>query len=99
MIGLAGTITTLASLQLGLKHYDPTRTHHARLTRAAVGQLFVRLSSVDVATRRGMLLEPKRAEVIVGGVAVLAMILREFDIEELMVSESDILDGLAASLR
>jgi exopolyphosphatase/guanosine-5'-triphosphate,3'-diphosphate pyrophosphatase len=99
MIGLAGTITTLASLQQGLTHYDPTRTHHARLTRAAVGQLFVRLSSVDVATRRGMLLEPKRAEVIVGGVAVLAMILREFGIEELMVSESDILDGLAASLR
>jgi exopolyphosphatase/guanosine-5'-triphosphate,3'-diphosphate pyrophosphatase len=96
---LAGTITTLASLQQGLKRYDPTRTHHARLTRAAVGQLFVRLSSVDIATRRGMLLEPKRAEVIVGGVAVLAMILREFSIEELMVSESDILDGLAASLR
>jgi len=46
-----------------------------------------------------MLLEPARAEVIVGGAAVLVTILRELDIVELMVSEADILDGLAASLR
>jgi exopolyphosphatase/guanosine-5'-triphosphate,3'-diphosphate pyrophosphatase len=99
MIGLAGTITTLASLQQGLMRYDPTRTHHARLTRDDVERLFARLASADVATRRGMLAEPKRAEVIVGGVLVLLMILREFAITELLVSESDILDGLAASLR
>jgi exopolyphosphatase / guanosine-5'-triphosphate,3'-diphosphate pyrophosphatase len=99
MIGLAGTITTLASLQQGLLRYDPARTHHARLTRDQVEQLFVRLASADLATRRSMLAEPKRAEVIVGGVLVLLMILREFEIAELLVSESDILDGLAASLR
>jgi exopolyphosphatase/pppGpp-phosphohydrolase len=46
-----------------------------------------------------MLAEPKRAEVIVGGAAVLVAILRDFGLDELMVSESDILDGLAASLR
>jgi len=99
MIGLAGTITTLASLQLGLRHYDPRRTHHSRLGRDQVEHLFERLRAVDVATRRTLLAEPKRAEVIVGGVAILVTVLREFDLRELMVSESDILDGLAASLR
>jgi exopolyphosphatase/guanosine-5'-triphosphate,3'-diphosphate pyrophosphatase len=99
MIGLAGTITTLASLALGLRRYDPTKTHHSLLARAQVEEQLARLSSAGVQARRGMLTEPKRAEVIVGGTAVLLTILREFGIEELMVSESDILDGLAASLR
>ena len=46
-----------------------------------------------------MLIDPARAEVIVGGTAALVTILRELDVPKLMVSESDILDGLAASLR
>jgi len=99
MIGLAGTITTLASLQQGLTTYDPRRTHHARLTRDDVERLFTRLRTANIATRRSVLAEPKRAEVIVGGVLVLLTILRELDIRELMVSETDILDGLAQSLR
>jgi exopolyphosphatase/guanosine-5'-triphosphate,3'-diphosphate pyrophosphatase len=99
MIGLAGTVTTLASLQLGLHRYDPQQTHHSRLTRDQVERLFEQLRSVDVARRRMLLAEPKRAEVLVGGVAILVTLLREFDLHELLVSESDILDGLAASLR
>jgi exopolyphosphatase/guanosine-5'-triphosphate,3'-diphosphate pyrophosphatase len=99
MIGLAGTITTLASLAQGLTHYDPTRTHRSILTRETVETLFVRLASANIEARRGMLAEPKRAEVIVGGALVLRTILRAFDIRALMVSEADILDGLAASLR
>ncbi len=98
-IGLAGTVTALAALQLGLTHYDARRTHHARLTRPQVEALFARLHKCELDTRRRMLAEPKRAEVIVGGVCVLLAILRELDISILMVSESDILDGLAASLR
>jgi exopolyphosphatase/guanosine-5'-triphosphate,3'-diphosphate pyrophosphatase len=99
MIGLAGTITSLASLQLGLKHYDPARTHHSRLKRHDVERMFQQLSAASIAERRELLAEPKRAEVIVGGTAVLVTILRELGIEELLVSETDILDGLAASLR
>jgi exopolyphosphatase/guanosine-5'-triphosphate,3'-diphosphate pyrophosphatase len=99
MIGLAGTITALAYLRAGLTHYDPALSHHMLLARADVERLFARLSALDVEARRALLIEPKRAEVIVGGAAVLLGILREFGIEELMVSESDILDGLAASLR
>lgn len=99
MIGLAGTITALALLRTGEKHYDPARTHHSTLTRADVEQLFEQLSRADVGARRALLAEPKRAEVIVGGAGVLLGILREFAIEELLVSETDILDGLAASIR
>jgi exopolyphosphatase/guanosine-5'-triphosphate,3'-diphosphate pyrophosphatase len=98
-IGLAGTVTALCSLQLGLLRYDAAQTHHARLTRDQVEGLVARLVVADVASRRTLLAEPKRAEMIVGGALILRTILREFDIAELIVSESDILDGLAASLR
>jgi exopolyphosphatase / guanosine-5'-triphosphate,3'-diphosphate pyrophosphatase len=99
MIGLAGTITALALLRTGSQRYDPALTHHSTLTRPEVEALFEQLASADVAARRAMLAEPKRAEVIVGGAAVLLGILREFAIDALLVSESDILDGLAASIR
>ncbi len=99
MIGLAGTITSLGAMAKGLKHYDPTQTHGMTLTRVDVETLFHKLSRADLVGRRELLPDPKRADVIVGGAAVLVAILREFAIEELTVSESDILDGLAASLR
>jgi len=99
VVGLAGTVTTLSALTLGLTHYDATRTHHSVLTRGAVETWFPRLAAANVETRRTMLAEPGRAEVIVGGAAVLLTILRELAIDELLVSEHDILDGLAESLR
>jgi exopolyphosphatase / guanosine-5'-triphosphate,3'-diphosphate pyrophosphatase len=98
VIGLAGTVTSLAALQQGLTHYDARRTHHARLSRLEVEALFLRLTGADVTGRRAMLAEPKRAEVLIGGSCVLLGILRELDIHELLVSETDILDGLCASL-
>jgi exopolyphosphatase/guanosine-5'-triphosphate,3'-diphosphate pyrophosphatase len=99
MIGLAGTITTLAALNAGLTRYDPAKTHHTELGRAHVEDWLSRLSAMPVEARRTVLPEPARAESIVGGAAILATILRELAISELLVSESDILDGLAASLR
>lgn len=99
IVGLAGTITTLACLQQNLKVYDPTRTHGSTLTLADVERLFTRLAESDVTARRAMLVEPKRAEVILGGAAVLLTLMRELGLGELVVSEADILDGLAASLR
>ena len=98
-IGLAGTVTALAAMQQGLDHYDASRTHRSLLSRAQVEALFERLCVADLSERRRLLAEPQRAEVIVGGAAVLVTILREFEIDELLVSEQDILDGLAASLR
>lgn len=99
MIGVAGTVTTLAALHKGLAHYDPRETHHAVLTREAVEAQFARLARTTVEERRSLLFEPKRAEVFLGGVVVLLGILRTFGLSELTVSETDILDGLAASLR
>jgi exopolyphosphatase/guanosine-5'-triphosphate,3'-diphosphate pyrophosphatase len=99
MLGLAGTITALGAMAKGLTRYDPGATHRMQLTREQVRSAFEQLAQVPAAARRSLLIEPKRAEVIVGGALVLLGILERFDIPELTVSESDILDGLAASLR
>jgi exopolyphosphatase / guanosine-5'-triphosphate,3'-diphosphate pyrophosphatase len=99
MVGLAGTITSLASLAHGAMRYDPAITHHSRLQRTMVWELCQRLASVPVEKRRMLLAEPKRAEVLVAGAVVLHTIMQELGVEELLVSESDILDGLAASIR
>ena len=98
VVGLAGTVTALSALELGLSHYDAKRTHHSTLTRAQAEAWFERLSRMAVAERRRVLAEPQRAEVIVGGAAVLVTLMLELGIAELLVSERDILDGLAASL-
>jgi exopolyphosphatase/guanosine-5'-triphosphate,3'-diphosphate pyrophosphatase len=98
-VGLAGTVTALAGMQLGLRDYDASRTHHSVLTLEQVEAAFAQLSALSVARRRQLLAQPERAEVIVGGAAVLVTLLRHFEIRSLLVSEHDILDGLAARLR
>jgi exopolyphosphatase/guanosine-5'-triphosphate,3'-diphosphate pyrophosphatase len=97
VLGLAGTVTALSALELGLSKYDATRTHHSVLTRPQVEELFDRLARADLAARRRLLAEPERAGVIVGGAAVLLSAMQQLDIAELLVSEHDILDGLVAS--
>lgn len=99
VIGLAGTVTALCAVQLGLTHYDAARTHHRRLTAAQVAAASARLARANLIERRELLAEPARAEVIVGGALVLTTIMSELGLSELLVSEHDILDGLAASLR
>lgn len=98
VVGLAGTVTALSAMQLGMTRYDASQTHHSRITREQIEALFGCLSVASVAERRRMLAEPARAEVIVGGAAVLLTVMRELSLDELLVSEHDILDGLAASL-
>ncbi|MET0344071.1 MAG: Ppx/GppA phosphatase family protein [Polyangiales bacterium] len=99
VVGLAGTVTSIAYLHLGLTAYDPAKSNHQKLTVADVEKVYETLAAADVANRRELLLEPKRAEVIVAGAAVLLTTMRELGLAELVVSEADILDGLAASLR
>jgi exopolyphosphatase / guanosine-5'-triphosphate,3'-diphosphate pyrophosphatase len=98
-LGLAGTVTSLAALAAGLEHYDPQRTHGYALPRAVIRGLYERLSSLSEAERRQILLEPKRASVIVGGALILKQIVDYFALPRVLASERDILDGLAASLR
>lgn len=99
-VGLAGTVSTTAAVEQGLATYDRDAIHHFVLTRAAVEDVFRTLATETVEQRRdnpGM--EPQRADVIVGGLCVLVAIMRRFGLEECLVSEADILDGLVASLR
>jgi len=99
MIGLAGTVTTVAAVELGLTEYDRDRIHHFWLTRAAAEDVFRTLATESRAARLGNPgLEEARADVIVGGCVVLVAVLRYFDLSGCLVSESDILDGLASSL-
>ncbi len=98
-VGLAGTITTLSGIKLGLEEYDTDRIHHSRLTRADVEEIFTRLASVPLEERKeAMGLEPGRADVIIGGAAVLRVIMDLAGLEEILVSEKDILDGLLIDL-
>lgn len=99
LIGVAGTVSSTAMVEQGLSGYDRDRVHHFRLTRAAVEDVFRTLATEAVAQRRhNPGLEPGRVDVIVGGLVVLVAILRTFGFDGLLVSESDILDGLALSL-
>jgi len=98
-VGLAGTITTVAAVEMGLPTYDRERIHHFRLTREAAEDVFRTLATEDHDTRvHNPGLEEARADVIVGGCCVLVAIMRRFGFAECLVSEADILDGLVRSL-
>jgi exopolyphosphatase / guanosine-5'-triphosphate,3'-diphosphate pyrophosphatase len=95
-IGVAGTVTALAALDLGLVEYDPERVHGHRLSRRGVADQLERLSSLPLTERRRVPgLEPERAPVIVAGAVILCEVLDHYGLEELEASEHDILDGAA----
>jgi exopolyphosphatase/guanosine-5'-triphosphate,3'-diphosphate pyrophosphatase len=99
LVGLAGSVTTVAAVEQGLRTYDRDRIHHFRLTRAAAEDVFRTLATErreDRAANPG--LEPARVDVIVAGALILVGVMRHFDFDECLVSEADILDGLVASL-
>ncbi len=98
-VGLAGTVSTAASVELGLATYDRDRIHHFELSREAIEDVFRTLATESVKDRKDNPgLEPERADVIVGGMCVLVSIMRRLGFDSCLVSESDILDGLAMSL-
>ena len=99
MVGVAGTVSTLAVLALGLDHFDRDAVHHSVLTRSRVEGL-ARTLLAETAKERGARggVEPGRADVIAGGALVLAGIMAATAHDELVVSETDILDGVAAEL-
>jgi exopolyphosphatase / guanosine-5'-triphosphate,3'-diphosphate pyrophosphatase len=95
-IGVAGTVTTLATLDLGDPEYDPVRTHGHRVARAAVEAQLERLAGMTLEERIAAPgIEPGRAPVIVAGLAILREIVAAYDLSELEVSERDILHGAA----
>jgi len=97
-VGLAGTVSNCASMDLGLANYDRDAIHHHLLTKAAVEDVFRTVATEPLADRiHNPGLELQRADVIVGGMCILVSIMRSFGFEECLVSEADILDGLIAS--
>ena len=99
VVGVAGTITTVAAGVLDLLAYDRDRTDQAVIAVADVHAMTERLLSMSVAERLELpYLHPGRADVIGAGALVLDRILRRASVESLVVSESDILDGIAWSI-
>jgi exopolyphosphatase/guanosine-5'-triphosphate,3'-diphosphate pyrophosphatase len=99
LIGVAGTVSTMAAVELGLVNYDRDRIHGFRLNHEAAEDVFRTLATEAKAQRRhNPGLEPGRVDVIVGGAIVVVTLMRHFGFGEMLVSESDILDGLARTL-
>ncbi len=99
VVGLAGTISTVAAVEQGLADYDRDAIHHFRLTRDAIEDVFRTLATEPLADRiHNPGLEAARADVIVGGCCALVAFVRTLGVDEVLVSESDILDGLVLSL-
>ncbi|CAN5725098.1 Ppx/GppA phosphatase family protein [soil metagenome] len=98
MVGLAGTVSTVAAVEQGLATYDRDRIHHFTLTRAAVEEVFRTLATEPRADRiHNPGLEEARADVIVGGCCILVALMRRLGFDDCLVSEADILDGLVLS--
>jgi exopolyphosphatase/guanosine-5'-triphosphate,3'-diphosphate pyrophosphatase len=98
-VGVAGTITTLAALALGLERYDSARVHGSRLSAGRVHELTAQLVAMSRADRAARaVIHPGRVDVIAGGALILQTIVDRIGVGEIIVSEHDILDGIALSL-
>jgi exopolyphosphatase/guanosine-5'-triphosphate,3'-diphosphate pyrophosphatase len=96
VIGVAGTITSLSALALGLDEYDRDRVHGSELSAHGLDEQLRRLASVPLEERRRIRpLDPDRAPVIVGGAIIAREVLAFFGLDKLEISERDILDGAA----
>jgi exopolyphosphatase/guanosine-5'-triphosphate,3'-diphosphate pyrophosphatase len=99
LVGLAGSVTTVAGIALGLPAYDASRIHHARVSAADVHEVTGSLLARTRAERAAIgVMHPGRVDVIGGGALVLDRIMQRFGFGEVLVSEHDILDGIAWSL-
>jgi exopolyphosphatase / guanosine-5'-triphosphate,3'-diphosphate pyrophosphatase len=95
-IGVAGTVTSLATLDLGLAEHDPERVHGHAISAAAVDEQLHRLASLELEERRALPgLEPDRAPVIVAGAAILRAVLQRYELDSIEASEHDLLHGVA----
>ena len=100
LVGLAGSVTTVAAMALDLPGYDPARIHHARITAAQVRSVTRRLLAQTREERSAIpAMHPGRVDVIGGGALVLDRVMQRFGFAEVVVSEHDILDGIAWSMR
>ena len=99
LVGLAGSVTTVAAIALGLAEYDSARIHHSRISAARVHGIADDLLAMTRAERAAIpVMHPGRIDVIGAGALILDRIVTRFGFAEVLVSEHDILDGIAWSL-
>ncbi|MFD7964963.1 exopolyphosphatase [Streptomyces zaomyceticus] len=99
LVGLAGSVTTVAAMALGLPEYDSEKIHHARISAAQVAEVTERLLASTHAERAAIpVIHPGRVDVIIAGALVLREIVERVGAHEVVVSEHDILDGIALSV-
>ncbi|MFE9658965.1 exopolyphosphatase [Streptomyces sp. NPDC005955] len=99
LVGLAGSVTTVAAIALDLPEYDSAAIHHARVPYARVREITERLLTSTHAERAAIpVLHPGRVDVIGAGALVLLALMERIGADEVVVSEHDILDGIAFSL-
>jgi exopolyphosphatase/guanosine-5'-triphosphate,3'-diphosphate pyrophosphatase len=98
-VGLAGSVTTVAARARGRPSYQPDRIHLSRVSARDVREVTERLLAMTRAERAALpVMHPGRVDVIGGGALVLLALVERFGLEEVLVSEADILDGIALSV-
>jgi exopolyphosphatase/guanosine-5'-triphosphate,3'-diphosphate pyrophosphatase len=99
LVGLAGSVTTVTALALGLPEYDPARIHLQHVSAEDVARISDDLLAMTVAERRAVpVMHPGRADVIAAGALVLRRVVERTGAADVLASERDILDGIAYSL-
>ena len=99
LVGLAGSVTTIAGIALGLDHYDAERIHHSRVSATRAHEIASQLLAQTRAERAAIgVMHPGRVDVIGAGGLILDRIMTRFSFAEVLVSEHDILDGIAWAL-
>ncbi|MFE2287903.1 exopolyphosphatase [Streptomyces sp. NPDC059443] len=99
LVGLAGSVTTVAAIALGLAEYDSSAIHHARIPYETVREVSERMLTLTHAERAAIpVMHPGRVDVIGAGALVLLAIMERIGATEVVVSEHDILDGIAWSV-
>lgn len=95
LVGLGGTVTTLAAIHLGLSEYAWDKVHHVALPREGLDKIYRSLAEMRLDMRASMPMLPVgRADVIVAGASILSRVLTKLALDPVIVSEKDILDGL-----
>ncbi|MFJ4899923.1 MULTISPECIES: exopolyphosphatase [unclassified Streptomyces] len=99
LVGLAGTVTTVAAIALGLEEYDSAAIHHSRVSLERVREITGRLLSSTHAERAAIgAMHPGRVDVIASGALILLAVMERTGAREVVVSEHDILDGIGWSI-
>ncbi|MFB7918618.1 exopolyphosphatase [Streptomyces sp. NPDC056061] len=99
LVGLAGTVTTVAAIALGLDRYDSEAIHHSRISLERVEEITARLAASTHAERAAIgAMHPGRVDVITCGALILLAVMKRVGAREVVVSEHDILDGIGWSL-